>query len=45
MTRVTGSTVGGTARGAQVSILDHDNCASSDLLAVSRFNVVEEDHA
>ncbi|MCY3808286.1 MAG: hypothetical protein OXG58_02425 [Gemmatimonadetes bacterium] len=46
MTRLTESrTTGGTVRGAQVSVLDHDNLANNDWLAVNRFNVVEVDHA
>ena len=46
MTRFTEfRTTGGTVREAQGSVLDHDYPANSDLLAVNRFSVVEEDHA
>ena len=37
-------TTGGAVRGGRVSVLDHDNPADSDSLAVNRFNVVEVDH-
>ena len=37
-------TTGGTIRGAQVSILDYENPASNDWLAVNQFTVVEGEH-
>ena len=37
-------TVGGTLRGAQVSILDYENPANNDWLAVNQFTVVEDEH-
>lgn len=46
MTRFTESrTTGGTVREVRVSVLHHDNSANHYVLAVSRFNVVAEDHA
>ena len=35
---------GGTVRGAQVSILDYENPANNDWLAVNQFTVVEGEH-
>ena len=37
-------TTGGTVRGAQVSILDYENPANNDWLAVNQFTVVEGEH-
>ena len=37
-------TAGGAVRGAQVSILDYDNPANNDWLAVNQFTVVEGEH-
>ena len=37
-------TTGGTIRGAQVSILDYENPANNDWLAVNQFTVVEGEH-
>ena len=37
-------TVGGALRGAQVSILDYENPANNDWLAVNQFTVVEGEH-
>ena len=37
-------TTGGTLRGAQVSILDYENPANNDWLAVNQFTVVEDEH-
>ena len=37
-------TIGGTVRGAQVSILDYDNPDNNDWLAVNQFTVVEGEH-
>ena len=37
-------TTGGTVRGAQVSILDYENPANNDWLAVNQFTVVEDEH-
>ena len=37
-------TIGGTLRGAQVSILDYENPANNDWLAVNQFTVVEGEH-
>ena len=37
-------TAGGTLRGAQVSILDYENPANNDWLAVNQFTVVEGEH-
>ncbi len=37
-------TAGGTVRGAQVSVLDYDNPANNDWLAVNQFTVVEGEH-
>ena len=37
-------TIGGTVRGAQVSILDYKNPANNDWLAVNQFTVVEGEH-
>ena len=37
-------TTGGTLRGAQVSILDYENPANNDWLAVNQFTVVEGEH-
>ena len=37
-------TVGGTVRGAQVSVLDYDTPANNDWLAVNQFTVVEGEH-
>ena len=37
-------TAGGAVRGAQVSVLDHDNPANNDWLAVNQFTVVEGEH-
>ena len=35
---------GGTLRGAQVSVLDFENAANNDWLAVNQFTVVEREH-
>ncbi|WP_420634327.1 type I restriction endonuclease subunit R [Candidatus Palauibacter sp.] len=37
-------TPGGAMRGAQVSVLDHENSANNDWLAVNQFTVVEGEH-
>ena len=37
-------TAGGTVRGAQVSVLDHESPANNDWLAVNQFTVVEDEH-
>ena len=37
-------TAGGALRGAQISVLDHENPANNDWLAVNQFTVVEGEH-
>ena len=37
-------TAGGALRGAQVSVLDYENSANNDWLAVNQFTVVESEH-
>ena len=37
-------TAGGTLRGAQISVLDYENAANNDWLAVNQFTVVEGEH-